>query len=631
MQGRADCVRLKIHDHRHLREPSPTVPNPNRRSALLLSACLTATLPLTAAIAAVDEAQARKAGEAAVQTVIPRKMDYKSLKLGFLPFSAKVSDLTISENERFARHPLRDWKHFYTAREISLTADLLPLLIGRISVTKLDIRDFQANVLVDRDYTLNVGDLMQQKRGPLMNWLRVKNFHASGGSVRVVDATAARGPARLVFDDIDARFTGFAIKDKFQLNVGLRTPGAKTRNVSLRGVAGPILDTVRSEQVPLDGVLTVDQAPILPFSAYIPDGLTAYPESGTASMKLQLQGNAWDGMTSKGGIRLENLVMVSRDGTLRGKPFTMALDIGRNVVSLKQQQVAINNMAVSMGGNRLTLDGMVRGIPRTPVIDIDLRAPAIDLAAMEEIYPFFRAYLPKGLQFNGTAALDIHAKGDMQAMASTGKLDVSGLGLFLAEVFEKKPGADLKVDFSANLTPKDFTIKAKANVTGRDLVLLNAWLFRDGLKLALGNRVPVRVLDSVIRPSEKLTAGGVRGAMDYDNGFVSFRNFAADSLSDPDGPVMDTLISGSFDLNRLVVRWDVSARLSAVRSQKLLKASPGLAALMDADGRLPFRFKVEGPMHKLRVFVQAETMPPGHAVLRRLPAVGSWPAVIGVR
>jgi hypothetical protein len=123
----------------------------------------------------------------------------------------------------------------------------------------------------------------------------------------------------------------------------------------------------------------------------------------------------------------------------------------------------------------------------------------------------------------------------------------------------------------------------------------------------------------------------VRGTMDYDNGLASFRNFAADSLSDADGPVMDTLITGSFDLNQLVVRWDVSARLSALRSQKLLKASPGLAALMDADGRLPFRFKVEGPMEKPRVFVQAETTPPGHAVLQRPPTVGSWLAVIGVR
>lgn len=615
------------HHHHHRSGESAIIPTlPLRRPALLLAACLVAGLPLSAAHAAVDEAQARKAGEAAVQTVIPRKMAYRKLKLGFLPFSAKVSDLTISENERFARHPLRDWPHFYTAKEISLTADLLPLLIGRISVTKLDIRDFQANVLVDRDYTLNVGDLMQQKRGPLMSWLRVKDFHAANGAVRVVDATAARGPARLTFDDIDVRFTGFALKDKFNLNVGLRTPGAQTRNVSLRGIAGPILDTVRSEQVPLDGVLTVDRAPILPFSAYIPDGLTAYPAAGTASMQLQLKGNAWEGMSSQGGIRLENLVLASPDGALRGKPFTLALDIGRNIVTLKQQQIALNNMAVSMGPNRLTVDGVVRGIPRRPVIDVDLRAPAIDLPAMEEIYPFFRAYLPRGLMFKGAVALDAHAKGDMDGLESTGALDVSGLSLFLADVFEKKAGAGLKVGFTARLVPKAFTIKARANIAGRELTLLNAWLFRDGLKLALGNLVSARQLDAAIRPGSRLTAATVRGVMDYDTGFVSFRDFAADSLADADGPVTDALFTGSFDLNKLIVRWDVSARLSASRSQALVKAAPGLAARLDADGRLPFRFKVEGPMEKPRVLAARPALTPP----QRLSAVGRGDAMIGV-
>lgn len=415
------------------------------------------------------------------------------------------------------------------------------------------------------------------------------------------------------------RFTGFALKDKFNLNVGLRTPGAAARNVSLSGIAGPILDTVRSEQVPLDGVLTVDQAPILPFSAYIPEGLTAYPAAGTASMQLQLKGNAWDGMSSQGGIRLDNLVLVSRDGTLRGKPFTLALDIGRNIVTLKQQQIALNNMAVSMGQNRLTVDGVVRGIPRRPVIDVDMRAAAIDLPSMEEIYPFFRAYLPKGLVFKGAVALDAHAKGDMDGLGSDGTLDAGGLSLFLADVFEKKPGAGLKVGFTARLVPKEFTIKARANVTGRELTLLNAWLFRDGLKLALGNRLTARQLDAVISPGNRLTAAAVRGVMDYDTGFVSFRNFAAEGLADSDGTVTDALFTGSFDLNRLFVRWDVSARLSATRSQQLLKAAPSLAALLDADGRLPFRFKVEGPMDKPRVLAGAMVAPP----------VGTPVAVIG--
>ena len=99
------------------------------------------------------------------------------------------------------------------------------------------------------------------------------------------------------------------------------------------------------------------------------------------------------------------------------------VDVAAVKAALKQQQIALNNMAVSMGSNRLTVDGVVRGIPRRPVIDVDLRAPAIDLPSMEEIYPFFRAYLPKGLVFTGAVALDSHARGDMDGLDAGGTLD----------------------------------------------------------------------------------------------------------------------------------------------------------------------------------------------------------------
>jgi len=552
-------------------------------------------------MAAVDEAQARKAGEAAVQTVIPRKIEHKKLKLGFIPFGVKVTDITISENERFAKHPLRDWPFFATANQVDLTADLLPLLIGRISITDLNIRDFHANVLVDKNFNLNVGDLMQQKRSSLMSWLRVKSFHASGGSVQVVDATAVRGPAKLLFDDIDARFTGFAIKDKFNLDVGLRTPSSKTRNVSLKGVAGPILNTVRSEQVPLDGLLTVDKAPILPFAPYIPNGLTAYPVSGTASMKLQLKGNAWEGMVSRGGIQLENLVLASPDGQQRGKSFTMGLDIGHNIVSLKKNTLEVNDMAVSLGKNRLTVDGVIRGIPRAPVMDVDIRAPSIEPTEMEEIYPFVRAYMPKGLAYSGTTSINIHAQGDVNGLTASGIFNSSKMGVFLPEVFEKKAGTQLKVDFKAQVNPSQFTIKAKANVLGKDITMLNARLFSEGLREVLGSRISARQLSTIFKPSNTLTISQVEGVMNYDINFIRVEKMNMSELRDIEGVVGDAQVTGSLEVKTLIVHWDVDAKLSSERSRKLIKIAPSLANIADADGRIPFSFRVDGNIEQPRV------------------------------
>ena len=551
--------------------------------------------------AAVDESQARKMGEATVKKVIPRKMDYQKLKFSFMPFGVTVNNITFSENPRFAKHPLRDWPYFARAEEIRLQAELLPLFIGRISVLDLAINNFNANILIDSDYSLNVDDLRQQKRGTLINWLRIKNFHASNGVVRIVDASAANPPARLVFDDIDLKFSGFAVKQKFNINLGLRTPSSKTRNVSLVGMAGP-LDMKRSERMPLDGLLTVDKAPILPFLAYAPKGLTAYPISGDASMKLQLKGNSWDGMSSKGGIVFNNLVMAAPDGTQRGKAFTVGLDIGRNVFSLKSGRLDINDMAMFLDGQRMTVDGAVTGLPRKPMMDVNIQATRIEPTKMEDIYPFVRAYLPKGLAYSGTTSINIHVQGNVDGMSATGTMDSSLMGVALPEVFEKKANSSLKVDFKADLVPSQFTIKAKANVLAQNIKMLNARLFKDGLREVLANRISTRQLDAIFKPTNTLTIGQVAGIMNYQNNFIRVEKMNLTQLHDAEGYVTDAILNGTLDINKLWVDWSVNGRLSLERSQKLIKAAPSLATLADTEGRILFNFKVTGALDKeLRV------------------------------
>ena len=549
----------------------------------------------------IDESAARKVGEAAVKKVIPRKMDYQKLKFSFMPFGVTVNNISFSENPRFLKHPLRDWQHFAHAEEIRLQAELLPLFIGRISVLDLAINKFNANLLIDKDYSLNVDDLKQQKRGTLINWLHIKNFHASHGVMRVVDASAANPPARLVFDEIDLKFSGFAVKDKFNIDLNLRSPQSKTSNVSLRGMAGP-LNKERSERMPLDGLLTIDKAPILPFLAYAPKGLTAYPVSGDASMKLQLKGNSWDGMTSKGGIQFDNMVLAAPDGTQRGKAFSMDLDIGRNVFSLKNGRLDINDMAMSLDGQRMTVDGAITGLPRKPMMDVNIQATRIEPTKMEDIYPFVRAYYPKGLSYTGLTSLNIQAKGNVEGLNATGTLDSSLMGVLLPEVFEKKAGTALKVDFKADLVPSQFTIKAKANVLAQNIKMLNARLFREGLREVLGNRISTRQLENIFKPTNNLTIGQAAGIMHYQNNFIRVENMNLTQLQDGEGYVTDAVINGSLAVNTLWVDWSVNGRLSLERSQKLIKVAPNLATLTDADGRILFDFKVTGALDKeLRV------------------------------
>jgi ligand-binding sensor domain-containing protein len=177
------------------------------------------------------------------------------------------------------------------------------------------------------------------------------------------------------------------------------------------------------------------------------------------------------------------------------------------------------------------------------------------------------------------------------------------MGVFLPEVFEKKAGTTLKVDFSAQLIPSQFTIKAKANVLGTNIVMLNASLFKNGLREVLGNRMSARQLDLIFKPSNSLIISQVEGVMNYENNFIRLERMNLSGLSDAEGVVADAQVTGSLAANTLIVHWDVDAKLSVERSRKLLKAAPAFANIVDVDGRIPFRFRVDGNIEKPNIYL----------------------------
>lgn len=557
-------------------------------------------VPPAAAIGMSEEA-ARDLGEKTLQKVVPRKIGYEHLRVKVLPFRASVRNITVSESTQFANHPLRDWDAFYTAKSANLTVELMPLVIGKIYVTDLAVRDFRMNVLVGEDYKLNVEDMFQQRKSPLMKWLKVKKLVASNGTVRVVDATASRGPADITFTDVEATLQDFALKEKFNMLLQLRTPGATARNVTMRGMAGPIMTAERYEQVPISGNLTVEKAPIMPFMAYAPPGLSAYPEQGWASLKLLLRGNLWDGLSAKGGIQVEQIVLASPDGKMKGRPFQLGLDVGEAVVSLQRDAIDVKNVAIALGSsNRFTANGVIRELFGNPLADMKLASSAVDLTALEAIYPFVRAYLPEGLVYTGTVAIDVHAKGTADATVAKGKLDVSPLGVFLADVFEKKAGTPLAVDFTANLHPRALKMDATASISGTEIVILNGRVLREGLRQAFSHTG--RPLDSIMRDAQVVKAGAVRGTLRYEDGLVRFDGFAVSDVRDADGLLGDLQITGTLDLDKQIVKAEISGTLSEERSQR----ARGLqTAANSANARVPFRFAVSGKLNSPRV--EAET------------------------
>jgi hypothetical protein len=86
--------------------------------------------------------------------------------------------------------------------------------------------------------------------------------------------------------------------------------------------------------------------------------------------------------------------------------------------------------------------------------------------------------------------------------------------------------------------------------------------------------------------------------MNYDISFIRVEKMNLSDLRDAEDIVGDAQITGSLEIKTLIVHWDVDAKLSSERSRKLIKIAPSLANIADADGRIPFRFRVDGNIEK---------------------------------
>lgn len=541
----------------------------------------------------VSEATVSDAGTRVVKKVIPRRINWHDLDIDLFPrVGASVRQVTIAENPAYLHHPARDWTHFYEADSVTMHFDLLALLFGRIHIADMDVRDYRFHVLLDKGFKTNVSDLMQNSNSLLMKHLRVDRLTASNGQLHFVDMTTPNGKTALTFDQIDARLNDFSMDRTFGIDISVRTPEAERRNVTLQGIAGPVSQAKRMEQVPLRGRLHVQDAPIMPFKAYFPKGLRAYPEQGLASLKTELDGNLWDGLDASGALALRQLVLADQDGRVRGKPFDLDIQFAHSQLALKDDQLTINDTRLSLAGALFTIKGKVLRLLNNPSVDMSLKGMIPDLAVFETLYPFLREYFPDDLHYGGKVQLDASARGDMSKLASSGSVDASGMWAGITGLFEKKAGDSALIQYNATLLPEDFSIDAHASVQINNIRLLNPGLFAQGLALVAPEISPQAL--AIIHSASAMKAGNINGKVRYRNGKVSFDKMAINDIRDDRGDLMDVEAGGWIDIESGKMSVQVNAILSAERSRQLTQHSHRIA--LSEDGRFHYRFSLTGKL-----------------------------------
>lgn len=379
----------------------------------------------------------------------------------------RLDNFRIAENEKYLKeHPyLSPWA--VSSESVDIRYNPLALLIGRISISKIEITNPQVQVAIDSHARSNFEDLAeQQKKNRFSNWIRAHYLKIENMNVDIYSELMFAQPIKYEVSDIDVDIRN-VIKGKIAtVKVVAKTPDAITQNVDISGTIGPIVSIARMEESPMTIQYNVHDAPLAFELAKIPDSVMqdkryrrtiALPESGLANVGIKLNGDVWSGIDVDGNIDLSNIVLASIDKEVKGIPFDVNVGLSTQV-SLDKQTTEVENISIKLNDALISIKGKINNIIDNPQADLVLSSEDIDLEKLNRIYPFF-SEINKIKIIHGATELDLKAGGNLKnGLTLKGALALKELQL--SNLKETQKGKALNASISLN---KDFSFSTNKN------------------------------------------------------------------------------------------------------------------------------------------------------------------------
>lgn len=298
-----------------------------------------------------------------------------------------------------------------SARKLSVTIPLLPLLGGELSIRRLSLDHPRIRIVRHRDGTTSVDDLLAGGGdSPIL-----RQFHLVGGSVTVVDQTLSPQGVVTTLSDV-----GLDLSD---LRRGERGPMHLSFRQGDDGAGGSVEMTGKLQLPPageglrrasFEGKVTAEKLdPWFPWP-YLAPHLPFQRPSGWWGMSLQCAGTV-DAFTAKGELQLKDGRLdypAVFHGVLTPRSLTLSFDLRRT-----PKEVDVSRVDVVIDGVRVTGNCRIGGIDGSdPRITAHAVSSAIDLSR-------FGVYIPYGIIDRDVAEwIERHVKGGKLTLVS-GTLD----------------------------------------------------------------------------------------------------------------------------------------------------------------------------------------------------------------
>jgi AsmA protein len=380
-----------------------------------------------------------------LQKKLGRQVSLGTMHLSLIPFAFKVENAVIAEDPNFSKQT-----NFAEAKELYVTAALMPLLHSDVQIKSLELRQPKIELIRNAEGVWNFASLTgtapqsqgQPQQAPQpqpankpsaaspepqkQKAISLEDLKITDGQVALTDMQ--KHEKRSVYDHIDLRLIGYAPDKPFDFELAAHLPGAGAQLIKLAGKAGPI-NQDDSVKTPFKGGIDLDHVSLSALQNFL--NIAALQNSdGVATGKADLSNE--NGKTSgSGSLKLEQARFNGHDlGYPIAADFELSADMNSKLLNISKGNL-------KLGGTPLAITGVVNAQPTPSQIDVRLKASNVSIEEAARLAASFGVAFNPSAKIAGQLSADMRAQGSSKSPALNG--NVSGRDLNISGAQLKSP------------------------------------------------------------------------------------------------------------------------------------------------------------------------------------------------
>lgn len=369
----------------------------------------------------IDANQFRPLLEERLTAALGRSVKIGDLKVSLFKGGAGASDVTIADDPAFSKEP------FLRAQALSVGVELWPLIFSRqLKVTSLTVDQPQIVLIQNAAGDWNFSSLGSKAASPApppgatgassgATDLSVKLVKISKGRLALSNGTKSKPRA---LENVNIELKDFAADASFPFSLDAEVAGGGS--IKLAGKAGPIRQANVIE-TPFDATLTIARLD-LAGSGF------AQPSSGVAGL-VSIDGSAASNgrvVNIKGKTKAENLKL-SKSGTPAKRTVEIDVVLAHD---LAKGGGTLERSTIHIGAAQANASGIYSLKEASPVINLKLAGPKMDLTELATILPALDVVLPAGSTLTrGILGVELTSQGPVDALVTTGSVQASDVRL----------------------------------------------------------------------------------------------------------------------------------------------------------------------------------------------------------